>query len=54
MELQTVIEIATGKEIGATYSNECLETETLVPELRTEPMDNPYFDFTTRTFYNKE
>lgn len=53
-QIQTIIETSTGKEICATIEGVCLETETLIPELRTEPMENPYFDFTTRTFYNKE
>jgi hypothetical protein len=51
MELKTIIEKETGKEIGATYSNECLETEILIKELRTNPMENPYFNFETREFY---
>lgn len=54
MELKTIINIETGKEIGATIDNNCLDTEILIDELRTEIMDNPYFDFTTRTFYNKK
>lgn len=52
--IKTVIETSTGKEICATYLNKCLETETLIEEVRTEAMENPYFDFKTRTFYNKE
>jgi hypothetical protein len=53
MELKTIIETATGREIGATYTNECLDNETLIPELRTIAMENPYFNFETREFYDK-
>jgi hypothetical protein len=51
MEIKTIIETLTGKEIGATYSNECLPTETLVTELRTIWCLKPYFNFTTREYY---
>lgn len=53
MEIKTIIDRETGKEIGATFENTCLDNEILILELRTEPMENPYFDFETRTFYNK-
>lgn len=49
--MATVIETATGKELYGTLSNECLPTETLVPEVRTFWCLKPYFDFNTRTFY---
>jgi hypothetical protein len=29
------------------------ENELLIDEVLTETFDNPYFDFETRTFYNK-
>jgi hypothetical protein len=32
---------------------EVLENEMLIDELLTEQMQNPYFDFQTRTFYDK-
>jgi hypothetical protein len=51
METKTIIEIETGKEIGATYSNECLPTETLVSEIRTIWCLKPYFNFDTREYY---
>lgn len=51
--LKTIIETATGKEIGATYLETCLETETLIEEVRTEAIENPYFNFETRQFYEK-
>lgn len=51
MKLKTIIETATGKEIGATYFNECFENETLIDEVRTIFMIIPYFNFQTREFY---
>lgn len=49
--MKTIIEIATNRVIGATYSNECLETEILIDELLQIVMVKPYFNFDTRTFY---
>jgi hypothetical protein len=49
--MKTIIEIATSKVIGATYSNECLETQVLIDELLQVVMVKPYFNFDTRTFY---
>jgi hypothetical protein len=49
--MKTIIEIATNKVVGATYSNECLETEILIDELLTDNLVKPYFNFDTRTFY---
>ena len=44
----------TGKELYAVmYISNLNENEIAIEELRTEEMDNPYFDFETRTFYNK-
>lgn len=49
--MKTIIEIATSKVIGVTYSNECLITETLIDELLQVVMVKPFFNFTTREFY---
>ena len=49
--MKTIIEIATNQVIGATYSNECLETQTLIDELLQVVMVKPYFNFDTREFY---
>jgi hypothetical protein len=44
----------TGKELYATLDISILnENQIAIEELRTEEMENPYFDFETRTFYNK-
>jgi hypothetical protein len=51
--LYAIIEKATGKELYYKENNVVLDTEVAVDELRTEDMDNPYFDFTTRKFYDK-
>jgi hypothetical protein len=53
METKTIIETATGKEICATSSNECLPTETLVSEIRTFWCLKPYFNFNTREYYEE-
>jgi len=43
-----------GKELYATESIENLpDNEIAIEELRTEEMENPYFDLETRKFYNK-
>jgi hypothetical protein len=49
--MKTIIEIATNKVVGVTYSNECLITETLIDELLQVEMVKPYFNFDTREFY---
>jgi hypothetical protein len=50
--MKTIIEIATNEVVGVTYSNECLETETLIDELLQVEMVKPYFNFDTREFYD--
>ena len=53
-ELFTIIDKETGQELRAQFQGDNLsENEDEIKEKRTEIMDNPYFDFTTRTFYNK-
>ena len=49
--MKTVIETATGKELYGTLSEQCLPTETLVPEVRTFWCLDPYFNFQTREYY---
>ena len=54
-ELFTIIDKETGQELRAQFQGDNLsENEDEIKEKRTEVMDNPYFDFITRTFYNKE
>lgn len=49
-----ILQKETGKELYYKFDNEVLENEIAVTELRAEHMENPHFDFETRTFYNKE
>jgi hypothetical protein len=49
--MKSIINKSTNQVVGVTYSNECLETETLIDELLQVPMVKPYFNFDTRTFY---
>ena len=50
----TIVDKITGKEYRAQFKDCTLsENEIEIEELRTEVMDNPYFNFDTRTFYNK-
>jgi hypothetical protein len=51
--LYAIIEKATGKELYYKENNVVLDNEVAVEELRTEDMENPHFDFTTRKFYDK-
>lgn len=44
-----------GKELYATENIGNLpDNEIAIEELRTEEMENPYFDLETRKFYNKQ
>jgi hypothetical protein len=53
--MKSIIDKNTGKLICATAIEiDVLENEMLIDELLTEVMENPYFDFETRTFYNKQ
>ncbi len=49
----TIINKYTGQELFAKLDNEVTENQIAVEELRTEGMVNPYFNFETRTFYDK-
>ena len=51
--IYTIINLE-GKELYASVGVTNLqENEIAIEELRTEIMDNPYFDFETRIFYNR-
>jgi hypothetical protein len=53
--MKSIIDKNTGKLICATAIEiDILENEMLIDELLTEEMENPYFDFETKTFYNKQ
>ena len=52
--MKTVINSTTGQVLYATLVDVYLgENELLIDEVLIETFDNPYFDFETRTFYNK-
>ena len=51
--LKTVIDKETGKELRAQFHNEISENEMLINALRTEPMENPFWDFENEVFYDK-
>ena len=53
--LYTIVDKVTGQELYAKFGNDDIaENEIAIEELRTEPMENPYFDFENRTFYDKQ
>jgi hypothetical protein len=52
--MKSIIDKYTGQLICATTIElELFENEILIDELLTEVMENPYFDFETRQFYEK-
>ena len=51
--LKTVIDKETGQELRAQFHNQISENEMLIDALRTEYMENPYWDFENGVFYNK-
>ena len=51
--LKTVIDKETGQELRAQFHEEIAEDEMLITALRTEPMENPYWDFENEVFYDK-
>ena len=52
-QLKTVIDKETGQELRAQFHEEIEEDEMLIEALRTEPMENPYWDFHNEVFYDK-
>ena len=51
--LKTVIDKETGQELRAQFHDTIAENEMLIEALRTEPMENPYWDFENDVFYDK-
>ena len=51
--LKTVIDKETGQELRAQFHDQIEENEMLIEALRTEPMENPYWDFVNEVFYDK-
>jgi hypothetical protein len=52
--LRTVVNKYTGQELRAQFDDFISEDEVLIDELRVVEMENPYFDFSTKTFYDKK
>jgi len=51
--MKTIIDKNTGKVLYATAIElELIENEIAIDELLTEVMENPFFNFKTRTFYD--
>ena len=51
--LKTVIDKETRQELRAQFHYQIAENEMLIEALRTEPMENPYWDFENEIFYDK-
>ena len=51
--IKTVIDKETGQELRAQFHDQIAENEMLIEALRTEPMENPYWDFDNEVFYDK-
>ena len=51
--LKTVIDKETGQELRAQFHDQIAEDEMLIDVLRTEYMENPYWDFENEVFYDK-
>ena len=51
--LKTVIDKETGQELRAQFHDHIAENEMIIEVLRTEPMENPYWDFENNIFYDK-
>jgi hypothetical protein len=60
-KIYTIVDKNTGQELRAMFESDMLEAnpigkiesnEIAIEELRTEYMENPYFNFNTRTFYD--
>ena len=52
-KLKTVIDKETGQELRAQFHDHIAENEMLIEALRTEPMENPFWDFDNEVFYDK-
>jgi len=54
-QFYTVVDKITGQELKGHFAEyKLLENELPILEIRTELMENPYFDFKTRKFYDSK
>ena len=51
--LKTVIDKETGQELRAQFHDQIAENEMFIEAFRTEPMENPYWDFQNEVFFDK-
>ena len=51
--MKTIIDKNNGKVLYCREDEPTLENEMAIDLLLTTPMDNPYYDFNTQTFYDK-
>lgn len=51
--LYCIVDKQTGKELYYKGDNEVSENQIAITELRTEDMENPYWDFDNNKFYDK-
>lgn len=51
--LYCIVDKQTGKELYYKGDNDVSENQVAITELRTEDMDNPYWDFDNEIFYDK-
>ncbi len=50
----TIVDKLTGQELRGQFEGDNIgKNEIAIGEVRTESMDNPYFNFDTKEFYNK-
>lgn len=52
--LRTVIDKNSGKELRAQFDDFISNNEILIDDLRIEQMENPYWDFEKKKFYDKQ
>lgn len=51
--IYTVINKNTGQELRCQFHEEISKNEIIIENLRIEDLDNPYWDFEQKVFYNK-
>tara|TARA_R110000868_G_scaffold242231_1_gene497761 strand:+ start:283 stop:444 length:162 start_codon:yes stop_codon:yes gene_type:complete len=52
--MKSILELSTGKLLYCAIEFELKDNEIAIDELLVINMENPYFNFETREFYNKE
>ena len=53
-QFHTIVDKITGQELRGQFEGDNIaENEIAILEVRTEEIENPYFDFNTRKFYDK-